>query len=38
MVIFWLANAGIQFSGWLNDNNGAPTVDDINYLFQFADK
>ena len=38
MVIFWLANAGIQFSGWLNDNNGVPTVDDINYLFQFANK
>ena len=38
MVIFWLANAGIQFSGWLNDNNGVPTEDDINYLFQFADK
>ena len=38
MVIFWVANAGIQFSGWLNDNNGVPTEDDINYLFQFADK
>ena len=38
MVIFLVANAGIQFSGCLNDNNGVPTVDDINYLFQFADK
>ena len=38
MVIFWLTNAVIQFSGWLNDNNGVPTEDDINYLFQFADK
>ena len=38
MVIFWVANAGIQFSGWLNDNNGVPTVLDINYLFRFADK
>ena len=38
MVIFWLENAGIQFSGWLNDNNGVPTVLDINYLFRFADK
>ena len=28
MVIFWVANAGIQFSGWLNDNNGVPTEDD----------
>ena len=38
MVIFLVANAGIQFSGGLNDNNGVPTEDDINYLFQFADK
>ena len=38
MVIFWLANAGIQFSGRLNDNNGVPTEDDMYYLFQFADK
>ena len=38
MVIFWLANAGIQFSGWLVDHNGVPTEDDMNYLFEFADK
>ena len=38
MVIFWLANAGIQFSAWLKDNNGVSTEDDMNYLFQFADK
>ena len=38
MVIFWVANAGIQFSGGLNDNNSIPTVDNINYLFKFSDK
>ena len=38
MVIFWLENAGIQFSGWLTDNNGISTEDDMNYLFQFVNK
>ena len=37
MVIFWVANAGIQFSGGLNDNNSIPTVDNINEKYNNID-
>ena len=38
LLLFWISNAFIQGMGFLNDNNGVPTENDMGYLFQTPDR